>query len=114
MNIKKIEFQFKEEMAKIKGQMEKLKMGDPFQDPDHVIDNASVDTDVREQEAHQLIEVELSTLSKRLNDIERAISRINSKKYGICARCSRDIPEKRLELLPEAAYCVDCEGKQIS
>jgi RNA polymerase-binding transcription factor DksA len=40
--------------------------------------------------------------------IEAALKRIAEGNYGICSRCGRDIPEKRLEALPTATTCVVC------
>lgn len=30
---------------------------------------------------------------------------------GICERCRRTIPEKRLELNPVASHCIECQEK---
>lgn len=104
---KKILLAEKESILK---RMEDLKKADPFSDPDHVDDNAAVDTDVREQESHQRIEAELETLEKRLTDIKTALEQNENGMYGVCKRCNKDIPVKRLELIPESIYCVDCEA----
>jgi len=90
-------------------QLRTLKQSDPFEDPTHVTDNASVDTDVREQEAHQRIEAEMNTLKKRFHDIDIALDRLEKGLYGICKRCNKSIPAKRLELIPETINCVSCE-----
>jgi len=97
------------EKEKIIGQIEIFKQSDPFSDPDHTIDNASVDTDVREQEAHQRIEAEINSLKKRVTDIDQALLRASKGTYGVCKRCNKSIPAKRLQLIPEATYCVSCE-----
>lgn len=91
--------------------IEDLKKADPFSDPEHVDDNAAVDTDVREQESHQRIEAEIETLEKRLQTIELALVQHKKGMYGVCKRCNTDIPEKRLELIPESIYCVNCEAE---
>ena len=97
------------EKKQIAAQLVSLKKSDPFEDPDHVMDNASVDTDVREQEAHQRIEAEMKTLLVRLENINTALTRIENGRYGTCKRCNRAIPVKRLELIPESINCVQCE-----
>lgn len=94
----------------IKVRMVELKKSDPFSDPDYSNDNAAVDNDVREQEAHQRIEAELDTLKEKKVNIEQALKRIEKGNYGFCKRCNKEIPEKRLELVPETSYCVDCES----
>ena len=98
------------EKESIVKRIEVLKKSDPFSDPDHVDDNAAVDTDVREQESHQRIEAELETLEKRLSNIKIAMEQNENGMYGVCKRCNKDIPVKRLELIPESIYCVECEA----
>lgn len=98
------------EIVLVKKRIQELHEDDPFSDPDHLVNNAAVDTDVREQEAHMRIEAEIETLNERLVNIESAIERIEKGRYGYCKRCNKDIPEKRLELIPETKYCVDCES----
>lgn len=49
----------------------------------------------------------------RLREIDEAIERLRKGSYGICRRCGREIPEERLEAVPEADHCVDCQrGEQ--
>lgn len=108
-NLKAVTDKLTQEKNKILGQIVILKQNDPFSDPDHTIDNASVDTDVREQEAHQRIEAEVNSLQNRAADIDKALERVTKGTYGVCRRCNKSIPEKRLELIPEATYCVSCE-----
>ncbi|HAO30140.1 MAG TPA: conjugal transfer protein TraR [Treponema sp.] len=45
----------------------------------------------------------------RLTAIDNAIVRINQGKYGLCLQCGRPIPEARLEAIPYAALCVNCQ-----
>lgn len=100
-----------EEKAKILTQIEELRKDDPFSDPDHASDNAAVDTDVREQVGHDTIEAQIKDLQKRLEDIELAFKKIQKGTYGLCEKCGKIIPPARLELIPEARYCVDDEKK---
>lgn len=92
-------------------QIEALKKDDPFIDPDHASDNAAVDTDVREQVGHDTIEAEVKDMTKRVTDIDNALRKINKNQYGYCERCKKAIPEARLELIPEASFCIDCEKR---
>lgn len=86
-----------------------LKKEDPFSDPDHVSDNAAIDTDVREQEGHERIEAQVKDLTEKLDNVRLAIKKITKGRYGICERCQEKIAKTRLQLLPEARYCVSCE-----
>jgi DnaK suppressor protein len=40
--------------------------------------------------------------------IERALAKIAEGSYGICDRCGKPIPGKRLEAAPESTLCVTC------
>ena len=91
--------------------IEALKQEDPFSDPDHASDNAAVDTDVREQVGHETVEAQIKDLNYRVSEIKAALIRINKGKYGFCLKCTKPIPKARLELIPESAYCIDCEKK---
>lgn len=53
----------------------------------------------------QLIEVS----HRELECIEQALQKMKEGNYGRCAACSRNIPANRLEALPFAIYCVDCQ-----
>jgi len=99
-----------EELTK---RIEELKKGDPFLDPDHVTDNAAVDTDVREQVGHETVEAQVLALQKKLTQIQNAFKKMVKKKYGLCESCGKPILIKRLKLLPEARYCVECERRLV-
>ena len=45
----------------------------------------------------------------QLRMIEEALDRLNSGDYGICLACEQPIPEKRLNAVPWARYCVACQ-----
>ncbi len=49
--------------------------------------------------------------TKRLNMINNALTRIEQGRYGICLNCGENIPEKRLEALPFAMLCMDCQER---
>lgn len=47
-----------------------------------------------------------------LEKIDGAIRRIDEGTYGICFECEKPIPKKRLEFLPFALRCLECEGNR--
>ena len=47
---------------------------------------------------------------KRLRLIESAISRIHNERYGLCMKCNKKIPRERLEAIPYALMCIDCQS----
>ena len=109
--IEKQKKHLEQDLEKVKKQIEELKKADPFADPEHVSDNAAVDTDVREQVGHETIEAQLKDLEKRVLDIKAALAKIEKNNYGVCGRCGKPIPIARLKLIPEATFCVECENK---
>jgi RNA polymerase-binding transcription factor len=44
-----------------------------------------------------------------LRDVVSALQRIEDGSFGACERCGEDISEKRLEALPFARHCIDCQ-----
>ena len=48
--------------------------------------------------------------SKVVADIDQALLRIKEGSYGICARCSQPIDQRRLEAVPTARYDAQCQA----
>jgi len=51
-------------------------------------------------------------LKKSLDEIDLALKKIDSGKYGVCEVCSKKISKERLKILPTARYCLDCMKKK--
>jgi DnaK suppressor protein len=47
-----------------------------------------------------------------LTEIDAALKRIANGTYGTCTNCGNHIPEERLEALPWATLCIDCQRDQ--
>jgi YteA family regulatory protein len=47
-----------------------------------------------------------------LSEIDTALKRIDNGTYGTCTNCGKQIPEERLEALPWATLCIDCQREQ--
>ncbi len=41
--------------------------------------------------------------------VEEALARLDDGTFGICVRCGQPIASERLEALPWAARCIDCQ-----
>lgn len=51
----------------------------------------------------------LRQAKRKLKKLQLALSKVdNDPQFGICARCKKDIPPKRLILMPESQHCVNC------
>ncbi len=47
----------------------------------------------------------------QLIQIEEAIRRLDDGSFGICSNCGETIGDRRLEALPWARYCIDCQER---
>lgn len=47
--------------------------------------------------------------AEHLADVDAAIARLDDGTYGTCIRCGRPIAPERLDALPWAARCIDCQ-----
>ncbi len=58
----------------------------------------------------QILETIGSQTALTLQKIEAALTRLESGVYGTCVGCGRAISEERLEAIPEAPFCIDCQN----
>ena len=75
-------------------------------DPKDLVDVAAEDIDRKTLEALGAQEM------RRLNLIESALARIPNGHYGVCMRCGSRIPLERLEAIPYALLCIDCQSSE--
>src|SRR6202047_2810489 len=47
--------------------------------------------------------------SNLLRNVRGALARMADGSYGICMHCEEDISPKRLNAVPWAAYCIQCQ-----
>lgn len=47
-----------------------------------------------------------------LDMVDRALKRIRDGTFGACVSCGSDINPRRLEAVPWALYCIDCQEKK--
>jgi DnaK suppressor protein len=47
-----------------------------------------------------------------IDQVTRAIARIDEGTYGTCERCGRPIDAARLKALPHALLCMDCKRRE--
>jgi len=46
-----------------------------------------------------------------LNQIDVALKRIAEEEYGTCMNCEEEMQQKRLEAVPWARHCINCQEK---
>lgn len=49
----------------------------------------------------------------RIAEIERALHKVEDGSYGKCELCGAEIPEERLEILPDANICMSCAKEKL-
>lgn len=80
------------------------------------IDDPTEDTDLADDPGTRLSEIqEFETLAARqsagLEAIDHALARLDQGVYGTCEECGVEIPYERLEAIPDAVLCIDCQAK---
>ncbi len=53
-------------------------------------------------------EASLRQAEEKLRNLQRVLSRVGTKDFGICIKCGRPIPEARILYRPESLSCVNC------
>jgi DnaK suppressor protein len=99
-----LETQLREHMSKISSEQAAALSNDEDGAKDSVDFSLA---DVSKEIAFSLGERE----SQIVADIDQALLRIREGSYGICARCSKPIDERRLEIVPTARYDATCQAK---
>jgi DnaK suppressor protein len=51
---------------------------------------------------------------RRVREVDGALARIGAGTFGRCTACGGPIAEARLEALPWAALCIDCQRQTVS
>jgi DnaK suppressor protein len=62
-------------------------------------------------EAREDLHLQIEALEKRLEVLERALTKINEGTYGKCEKCGGVIEEGRISLDPATIYCRKCAEK---
>jgi len=78
---------------------------------DRLTDSAGddqADTGTKTFEREQEISL-ANNILERINQVERAVERLEEGSYGWCERCGNAIPVERLSAFPSATLCVSCK-----
>jgi RNA polymerase-binding protein DksA len=51
----------------------------------------------------------LNHVERQLEDINQALNRMERGTYGICTSCGENIQAARLDIMPSAALCIECQ-----
>lgn len=86
--------------------IEKLKGNDLSVDDSETPD--PVDLAVRNYSKNVMLAVSENE-SRQLTEIDEALNRLEDDEYGTCLNCEKAINPKRLQAIPWARYCLDCQ-----
>ena len=48
---------------------------------------------------------------RRLKEVALALQKITEGGFGDCERCGEPIADKRLDAVPDARYCIECQAR---
>lgn len=51
------------------------------------------------------------SLREQLDDVDRALAKLDEGTYGLCESCGEPIGEARLEAMPATRYCINCAAR---
>jgi DnaK suppressor protein len=69
--------------------------------------------DLASKELEQTMAVTLSARERgRIVEIDEALERMDEGSYGMCAACGFEIGDERLQAIPFARHCRDCQHDQ--
>jgi DnaK suppressor protein len=54
----------------------------------------------------------IQTMERKLDSIDHALRMARNGTYGICENCSNRIDPARLEIIPEATLCLECQRQK--
>jgi len=76
------------------------------------LDVPSDEGDLSQQSHEEWIFLNRNTLDmKLLREVQAALRRVQQGTYGVCAACGEPISAKRLEAVPWAKFCVQCQER---
>lgn len=89
---------------------EQLGSLEPGYDVGHPRWSSDLADELQARHQQQNIAAVRAILLAELRQVEHALARMAGGVYGICERCSSEIPPRRLQVVPAATLCVGCQG----
>ena len=90
-----------EEHLQLRAEIEDLHVGDPSEAHDeNFADSGQVAAEQGESMALA------GKLREQLDDVARALDKLDAGTYGLCEACGQPIGADRLEAMPAARYCI--------
>ena len=99
--------ELQEEQAKLQAQLERLESVEyeSIGYGNHIADDG---TDAFEQAVGVALQRKVETT---LEEVGRALAKLDDGTYGLCEACGARVDRARLEALPYAKYCLNCQSR---
>ncbi len=110
IDISKIRSKVEKQRNIILKKLGRIKEEDPFASEDRSL-IVEPGTDAAVLSGHERAVVLEDRLKSDLKEIESALKKIKKGTYGLCERCGKPIDAGRLEVKPQAVYCLKCESE---
>jgi DnaK suppressor protein len=93
------------EQAQLSVQLDELHVGDPSTVHD---ENFADSGQVAAEQGESMVLA--GKLREQLDDVQRALDKLDAGTYGVCETCGTEISPARLEAMPATRYCIDHAG----
>jgi len=64
------------------------------------------------RENDEVLEALAGRTRHKIEDLQRALERLGSGEYGLCANCGKEIEAERREVLPTTTLCSSCSASR--
>lgn len=102
------EKRLKKEKIRVEEEIKNLDTSNKYHSENSGLQEIELESKVEDTELTESNNSLRKSLSEYLGQIKDALSTIQKKKYGICARCGKAIAPERLKADPSAIYCLSC------
>ena len=95
--------QLEDERRRLTGQIASLSVGyeESLAYDENFADSGQVAAEQGENKAL------LNQLNEQLDEVNRALAKVDAGTYGLCEKCGEPIAEARLEAMPATRYCIN-------
>lgn len=94
------------ERESLRAQLTELGYGSKLEYDPNFADSSQVTAERGENEAL------VNKLVNGLQEVEHALEKFGTDRFGVCEQCGRPIAAARLEARPEARLCIDCAASK--
>ena len=105
MNLEEIKIKILEEISRTEGLIDEYRELSKPVAPDDAIGRITRMDAINNK---SVTEASLRQSELKLNNLQRVLSLVGTRDFGICIKCGKPIPEARILYRPESLSCVNC------